>query len=101
MVAKKESTMFCKPCNFTTHEEANCWGPCSICGRRNPKSYLCKFKDNNQVNTQAERADKAATKNKKKKTSKKATVNNGDSKKEEEVESEEEVSEDHSFIKET
>ena len=96
MATKKESTMFCKPCNSTTHEEANCWGPCSTCGRQNHKSAFCKYKDNNQVNTQAERADKATTKNKKKKTGKKATVNNGDFKKEEEAESEEEVSEEDS-----
>ena len=87
MATKKESTMFCKPCNSTTYEEANCWGPCSTFGRRNQKSAFCKYKDNNQVNTQAERADKATTKNKKKKT----TVNNGDFKKKEEAESEEEV----------
>ena len=68
--AKKESTMFCKPCNSTSHDEANYWGPCSISGRRNHKANFCKFKDNNQANTQTERADKATAKKKKKKQKK-------------------------------
>ena len=98
VAARKESTMFCKPCSYSSHEEANCWGPCTHCGKRNHKASYCKFKDNNQSNTQTERADKATTEDKKKKrkTSKKATVKNADPKKENEGESEEEVSEDDS-----
>ena len=31
---RKENTKFCKPCNSKSHDEADCWGPCGICGRR-------------------------------------------------------------------
>ena len=91
--------MFCKPCQSSSHEEASCWGPCTHCGKRNHKASYCKFKDNNQSNTQTEGADKATTKNKnkkKKKTGKKATINNADPQREDEGKSEEEVSEDDS-----
>ena len=94
VAARKESTMSCKPCQSSSNEEANCWGPCTHCGKRNHKASYCKFKDNNQSNTQTERADKSTTKNKKKKknkTGKKVTVNNAEPQKEDDGESEEEV----------
>ena len=25
---KKDTTMFCKPCNSKSHDKAKCWGPC-------------------------------------------------------------------------
>ena len=79
VAVKKDSTMFCKPCNSSSHEESNCWGPCTHCGKRNHKASFCKYKDNNQSNQQTERADKATAKNRnKKKTGKRATVNNAD-----------------------
>ena len=95
---KKDTTMFCKPCNSKSHDKANCWGPCGTWGCGNYQTKFCKFRDN-QANTQTERVDKATAKDKKKKkkTSKKATVNNGeDSKKESDAEFGEEISEDDS-----
>ena len=68
---KKDNNKFCKPCNSKTHSEADCWGPCGICGRRNHQTSYCKFKDA-PANQQADRADKAAVKDKKKKSGKKA-----------------------------
>ena len=95
---RKENTKFCKPCNSKSHDEVDCWAQCGICGRRNHQTNYCKFKEN-QANTQTERADKAAAKDKKKKkkTGKNATVNTGgDSKRESEAELDEEASEDDS-----
>ena len=63
---KNENTKFCKPCNSKTNDEADCWGPSGMCGRRNHQTNYCKFKDS-QANTQTERADKATAKDKKKK----------------------------------
>ena len=91
---KRESTKFCKPCNSKTDSEAECWGLCGICGRRNHQTKYCKFKDA-QTNPQAKRADKAVVKeNKNKKKS--VIVNNEDSRRESEAESEEEASEEDS-----
>ena len=70
VAVKKDSTMFCKPCQSSSHDESNCWGPCTHCGKRNHKASFCKFKDNIQSNQQTERADKATAKNKNKKKEK-------------------------------
>ena len=93
----KENRKICMPCNSKTHDEADCWGPCGICGCCNHQTNYCKFKDA-QTNNQTERADKATAKEKKKKkkTGKRATVNNGNSRRECEAESEEEASEEDS-----
>ena len=86
---------FCKPCNSKTHSEADCWGPCSHCGRRNHQPSYCKFEEASSNQT-AERASKATEKGKKKnkKTGKKATIETSDSRKESEEKSEGEASEE-------
>ena len=94
MANVRKGNKFCKPCNNKMHSEADCWGPCGHCGRRNHQTAYCKFKESSSPNQTAERASKGTEKSKKKnkKTSKKATIENSDSRRESEEESEEGVS---------